>query len=274
MARHRATPPPSAFKRKAGLSLAVLAGAPLLALGPVSAATAADTTSPPAVVQEQTTVAATAPVTVADVSAKALAETAPARTPLEDAPVKPALIDPAPVPEEPVPVDPAPVPVDPIPVDPVPTPVDPTPVDPIPTPVPVDPTPVPVDPTPVPVVPEPVQPAPVQQAPVQQAPVQQAPVQQAPVQQAPVAAAPVTGVAPVNTVQPQLAAGQARGTAVGAVPGSRAAVAQTVPVQQLANTGASGTDQAVAGLGLGLVLAGSAAVALGRRSHGRKAARA
>lgn len=257
MARHRATPPPSAFKRKAGLSLAVLAGAPLLALGPVSAATAADTTSPPAVVQEQTTVAATAPVTAADVAAKALAETDPARTPLEDAPVKPALIDPAPVPVDPVPVDPAPVPVDPIPVDPIPTPVDPIPVDPIPTPVPVDP--VPVDPTPVPVVPEPVQPA---------------PVQPAPVQQAPVAAAPVTGVAPANTVQPQLAAGQSRGTAAGAVPGSRAIVVQAVPVQQLANTGASGTDQAVAGLGLGLVLAGSAAVALGRRSHGRKAARA
>lgn len=263
MARHRANTPPPAFMRKAALSLAVLAGGSMIALGPVSAATAADTTTPAAQGQEQSPIinssaaigTVSAPVTVSDIAAAALAETDPEPVPVDEpapAPVDPAPVDPIPVPVDPVPVDPTPVPVDPTPV-----PVDPTPVD--PTPVPVDPTP--VDPTPVPVVPEPVQPVPVQPVPVQPAPTVEG---------------PGAGFAPADTVQVQAGSGQPRGTAVGAVSGSRAGVVQSVPAQQLANTGMSGTDQTVAGLGLGLVVAGTAAVVLGRRdrSHGRRAARA
>lgn len=251
MARHRADTSP-VLKRRLSLSLAVLVGAPMLALGPVSAATAADITTTPSSTQE---------ATINQVAAVS-AEQAPAAAPslvaaaLDDEPV----LDPLPDPVDPTPVDPDPLPVDPtpVPVDPTPGPVDPTPGPVDPTPVPVDPTPVPVDPTP----PVPVNPTPA--VPVQ-------PVVETPVA-APVAVAPAAGAAASVVQQP---ATVVRG-ASGAAADSQVAAVQTVPVEELAYTGSSDSNAVVAGIGLVMVGAGAAAVALGRGGarggRGRRAA--
>jgi hypothetical protein len=258
MARHRADTSP-VLKRRVSLSLAVLVGAPLLALGPVSAATAADATTAVRSAQEISTQKAT--VSVEDAPANALLDLAAAAGADKDtAPVDPipTPVDPAPVDPNSTPVDPDPLPADPdpLPLDPTPTPVDPKPVD--PNPLPLDPTPTPVDPKPVDSTPPsmPASPTPAYAAPEHPRPLRNDPV---------VPSAVVGGVSTqVGQLPARVVGGATEAAAVSRVP------AQTLPAEQLAATGASDSNLALSGVGL--VSAGAAALMLCGR--GRRAATA
>jgi LPXTG-motif cell wall-anchored protein len=155
-------------------------------------------------------------------------------------------------------VDPDPLQVDPdpLPVDPTPTPVDPKPVD--PNPLPVDPTP-PVDPKPVDPTPPsvPASPTPVYAAPENPLPLQNDPV---------VLSAAVGGVSTqVGQLPARVVGGATETAAVSQVP-----AAQTLPAEQLAATGASDSNLALSGVGLGLVGAGGLMLC----GRGRRAATA